>query len=84
MDLTVAQCRAARALLGWTTAEVATAAGIGIMTVKRFEGGQTMNAVSITKIKTALEDVGVVFIDAGETSRDGGEGVRLSSAISKL
>lgn len=79
MDLTVAQCRAARALLGWTAAEVATAAGIGIMTVKRFEGGQTINAVSIGKIRTALVDAGITFIAAGERSQDGGDGLRLTS-----
>ncbi len=79
MDLTVAQCRAARALLGWTAAEVATAAGMGIMTVKRFEGGQTVNAVSIGKIRTALVDAGIMFIAAGEPSQDGGDGLRLTS-----
>ena len=78
MDLTVAQCRAARALLGWTAAEVATAAGIGIMTVKRFEGGQTVNAVSIGKIRLALVDAGITFIAAGERSQDGGDGLRLT------
>jgi transcriptional regulator with XRE-family HTH domain len=81
MDLTVAQCRAARALLGWTAAEVATAAGIGIMTVKRFEGGQTVNAVSIGKIRTALVDAGITFIAAGEPSQDGGDGLRLTSTL---
>jgi transcriptional regulator with XRE-family HTH domain len=77
MDLTVIQCRAARALLGWTAAEVAGAAGIGIMTVKRFEGGQKMNASSVAKLKAALEEAGIRFISAGGSSPDGGEGVRL-------
>jgi transcriptional regulator with XRE-family HTH domain len=80
MELTVAQCRAARALLGWTAAEVATAAGIGIMTVKRFEGGQAMNPVSVAKIKTALTDVGISFIARGEMSSGGGEGVRFDGS----
>lgn len=79
MDLTVAQCRAARALLGWTAADVAAAASIGIMTVKRFEGGQTVNAVSIGKIRIALVDAGITFIAAGERSQDGGDGLRLTS-----
>ena len=52
------------------------------MTVKRFEGGQTMNAVSIAKIKTALTAEGIVFIDAGAASPHGGEGVRLATATS--
>ncbi len=78
MDLTVAQCRAARALLGWTAADVAAAASIGIMTVKRFEGGQTINAASISKIRSALVIGGITFIAAGEASPDGGDGVRLA------
>ncbi len=80
MDLTVAQCRAARALLGWTAADVATAANIGMMTVKRFEGGQTVNAISISKIRSALVSGGITFIAAGEYSQDGGEGVRFDGS----
>jgi transcriptional regulator with XRE-family HTH domain len=81
MDLTVAQCRAARALLGWTAADVATAASIGIMTVKRFEGGQTVNAASLSKIRSALIEGGITFIAAGELSQDGGNGLRLTSTL---
>ena len=76
MHVTAAQCRSARAYLGWTAADVAQAAGIGIMTVKRLEGGQPVNAASITKISTAFATGGVTFIAAGESSPDGGEGFR--------
>ena len=46
------------------------------MTVKRLEGGQPVNAASITKISTAFATGGVTFIAAGESSPDGGEGFR--------
>jgi len=77
MHLTAAQCRAARAYLGWTAADVATTAGVGIMTVKRLEGGQAMNEASITKIVDAFASGGIAFIAAGEASQDGGDGLRL-------
>lgn len=78
MHLTAAQCRAARAYLGWTAADVAAAAGVGIMTVKRLEGGQPMNAASIGKIVGAFAAGGVTFIAAGESSPDGGDGFRVA------
>ncbi|GAA3714504.1 hypothetical protein GCM10022268_24050 [Sphingomonas cynarae] len=78
MHLTAAQCRSARAYLGWTAADVAAAAGVGIMTVKRLEGGQPMNAASIDKIVAAFAAGGVTFITAGESSPDGGDGFRVT------
>ena len=76
MAVTAAQCRSARSYLGWTAADVAAAAGVGIMTVKRLEGGEPMNAASIDKITAAFIGAGIVFIAAGESSPDGGEGFR--------
>lgn len=78
MQLTVAQCRAARALLDWSVADLATTAGVGTMTVKRFEGAQVVRAESIDKLVTAFKTAGITFIAAGESSPDGGEGVRLT------
>ena len=68
------QSRAARALLDWTQAELAHAAGVGMSTVRRFENGlRTPIPNNITAIRKALEDAGVIFIDAnGE-----GPGVQL-------
>lgn len=78
MVLTVAQCRAARALLDWTSADLCAAAGIGIATVKRFEGGQAINAASLNTIVAAFTAAGITFIAAGESSPAGGEGARLA------
>jgi transcriptional regulator with XRE-family HTH domain len=78
MGLTIEQCRAARALLGWSAANLATACGLGIMTVKRFEGGQAISASSLEAIAATLATAGVSFIAAGGKSDVGGVGVRLS------
>ena len=68
-----AQCRAARALIGWSTQQLASLAEVGVNTVNRFEGGQDARMSSVDKIRLALEAAGVLFIaENGE-----GPGVRL-------
>jgi DNA-binding IscR family transcriptional regulator len=79
MRLTVEQCRAARALLDWTAADLAHAGDLGVMTVKRFEGGQAIAASSVDKIVGALRNAGVVLISDLEHSTGGGRGVRLEN-----
>ena len=74
----IEQCRSARALLNWSAAELADAAGLGSATVRRFESGQAVQAGSIETMRRALEAAGVVFIETGETSRKAGFGVRLA------
>jgi transcriptional regulator with XRE-family HTH domain len=72
------QIRAARALLGWSQAQLATTAGVGEMTIKRFETekGQASGTIaSLQRIRTALEHAGIEFIDA---TQDKGPGVRLA------
>lgn len=82
MALSIEQCRAGRALLVWSMNDLASAAGIGIMTLNRFEGGQSVRSESIIKIVDAFAAAGITFIAAGEASQDGGEGVRLSKPAS--
>lgn len=79
MGLTVEQCRAARALLGWSANDLAVAAELGIATVKRFESGQVVNDASVTAIADALQNGGVLLLAAGDASGGGGVGVRLSA-----
>ncbi len=69
------QIRAARALLGWSQAQLAEAAGVSIPTVKRAEGNAAIaaSAQSLTAIRSALEAAGVEFI----AENGGGPGVRL-------
>ncbi len=69
------QIRAARALLGKSQPEVALAAGVSTMTLKRAEGsGQPpASQEAVAAIRAALEAAGVIFVDEnGE-----GPGVRL-------
>jgi transcriptional regulator with XRE-family HTH domain len=40
INLTAAHCRAARGWLGWTQAELSKQSGVGLSTIKDFEGGK--------------------------------------------
>jgi transcriptional regulator with XRE-family HTH domain len=70
------QIRAARALVGWSQTEVATAAGLSIPTVKRAEadGGIHVSDDAMVAIANALKKAGVEFI----SENGGGAGVRLA------
>lgn len=78
MPMTIEQCRAARALLGWSTMALADAAGLGIATVRRFETANPVAQSSVATMQKALERAGVVFLDADQPSPPGGAGVRLA------
>jgi transcriptional regulator with XRE-family HTH domain len=69
------QLRAARAIVGLSQTQVAAAAGVSSMTIKRAEGaGRPFpSAEAIAAIRTALEAAGVVFVD----ENGHGPGVRL-------
>jgi transcriptional regulator with XRE-family HTH domain len=74
--ITVAQLRAARALLGWSQTELAKSSGVAIATIKRMEGARGLPKTAVEnvwKIQQALQDAGVIFID----ENDEGPGVRL-------
>jgi DNA-binding XRE family transcriptional regulator len=69
-----AQCRAARALLGWTQAMLANQAGVARKTVAHFEvGRRDLMARTRRDIMETFERAGVEFIWPGSS----GEGVRL-------
>lgn len=57
--------------------DLADAAGLGIMTLNRFEAGETIRAGSQAKIADALTGAGILFIAPGDAPAIGGEGVRL-------
>lgn len=69
-------------MLSWSMGDLAAAAGVGIMTLNRFESGQTIRPGSIDKIIAAFTAAGITFIAAGELSPVGGEGARLTSPSS--
>ncbi len=70
-----AQVRAARALINWSPAKLAEAAGVALSIVERFEAGppDPIAEETIGKLRAALEAAGVVFVP----KNGGGVGVRL-------
>jgi DNA-binding XRE family transcriptional regulator len=70
MEISPAQCRAARALLSWNQKTLADKTGVALKTVRAFETGRTKPlGVTRAALKQALEKAGVEFLD--------GDGVRL-------
>jgi transcriptional regulator with XRE-family HTH domain len=64
--ITPSQCRAARAILGWTVKELARRAHTSPSTVVRFETeAHTANATTIMALKHAFEAAGVRFTETG-------------------
>jgi transcriptional regulator with XRE-family HTH domain len=73
-DITPAQCRAARALLGWSQKDLAKRSRLGIVTIQNFETAKTEPvAGTLVLLRQALEKAGVEFIPKD----GGGVGVRL-------
>ena len=77
MSLNAAQCRAARALIGWSQDKLAADAMVSKATIANFEA-ERRNPYDRTllDIQSTLEDAGVEFIE----KNGGGPGVRLKKA----
>lgn len=61
-DMSPEQARAARSWLGWTQAELAKRAVVGLSTIKDYEGGKrTPIANNLASIQRALEEAGIKF-----------------------
>ena len=73
--MTPAQCRMARAALDWNASNLAASAGVGVATINRFERGGIVTTTqdTVSKLRTALETAGVVFVEPNGL----GPGVRL-------
>jgi transcriptional regulator with XRE-family HTH domain len=70
--LTPSQCRAARALLNWTQADLADRASISAVSIRAFEKGGEMRDSNRKLLMLTFEAAGVQFI----AENGGGEGVR--------
>ena len=71
------QLRAARALLNWSQDDLASAAEVAVMMFKNYERRLSDPRLSsMTKLKQTLEEAGIEFIDATDTT---GAGIRWSS-----
>ena len=74
MVITSAQCRAARALIGWSQDQLETAAQVARKTIADFEReARQPYGRTLVAIRAALEAAGVEFI----AENGGGAGVRL-------
>jgi hypothetical protein len=72
-----AQIRAGRAMLDWSQEQLATAAQIGVSTVRDFESQRRLTAFEgLPAMKRALENEGLMFLPGND---DAGPGVRLSA-----
>ncbi|WP_134101210.1 helix-turn-helix transcriptional regulator [Neorhizobium sp. R1-B] len=67
------QCRGARAMLGWSQADLAKAANVSRQTIADFErGAHVPIANNLTSIVAAFEKAGIEFIP----ENGGGVGIR--------
>lgn len=74
MELTPAQCRAARALLNWSQDQLEASAKVARKTIADFEReARQPYDRTLTALRAALEAAGVEFI----AENGGGAGVRL-------
>ncbi|BAV50989.1 hypothetical protein MesoLj113a_64910 [Mesorhizobium sp. 113-1-2] len=79
-QLTVEQCRAARALVDWSQARLGAKAQVSEGTVRDFEKSKRVPAGDmLVAMRSALELAGVAFLSDGETIH-GGPGVRLKTS----
>ena len=80
MVLSSEQCRAGRALLGWTQDDLSARSSVAKKTIADFEvGKRSPYARTLADIQKAMEASGVTFIAEGEASSSGGPGVRLGA-----
>lgn len=61
-EISPAQCKAARSLLGWAQKDLAERAGIATHTILKFEGGENRpQAGTMVKLVTCLQEAGIRF-----------------------
>jgi transcriptional regulator with XRE-family HTH domain len=76
--ITPNQCRAARAIIGWTQSDLEIKSKVTRKTLADFEAGKRQPYDrTLADIRKTLEAAGVVFLDEGQQV-NGGAGVRLS------
>lgn len=63
--ITAHQCVMARAALGWTLSDLAHHSDVGRATVQRFETTGKIKPATIAKLRAALENAGMAFVDSG-------------------
>jgi transcriptional regulator with XRE-family HTH domain len=61
--MTPTQCAMARAGLRWSSRDLAERAVVGVNTVSRFETGFKAEALTVKRLRVALEAAGAVFLE---------------------
>ncbi|MEE1612063.1 helix-turn-helix domain-containing protein [Microvirga sp. CF3016] len=78
-----AQCRAARALIGWSRETLSERCGVAASTLADFEASKrTPYARTLVDVRKALEAGGVEFLEA-KTGTASGPGVRLVVSVAE-
>ncbi|WP_296022196.1 XRE family transcriptional regulator [uncultured Agrobacterium sp.] len=78
MSITASQCRAARAMLDWSQETLVEGADIELDILCAFEHGHSKLDLELQdRLRAALEEAGISFIDDNQTSAAGGPGVRM-------
>ncbi|WP_456316927.1 helix-turn-helix transcriptional regulator [Teichococcus aestuarii] len=76
--MSAAQCRGARAMLGWNQMQLAEAARVARQTIVDFErGARSPHPSTLAAVRTAFKAAGVEFIP----ENGGGAGVRLRKGV---
>lgn len=73
------QIRAARALIGWTAADLAQHSGVSYPTVQRMDaakGPVSGRHGTVEAIRKALEAQGVQFLEAGQVATGAGVAIK--------
>lgn len=66
------QCRAARALLDWTQADLASKTSISAVSIRAFEKGGEMRSNNIKLLRLTFERAGIQFLDDGVVASGSG------------
>lgn len=61
-QLSAAEIRAARAIIGWSQNDLAEATHLGLRTIKRAEGDERLTDAADFAIRSAFEKAGVIFV----------------------
>ena len=80
--ITGGQLRAGRGLIEWNQGKLAEESGLALSTVRRMEGERGVlrsTAENVLRVQKALENAGIIFIDAEEGGD--GPGVRLKGPV---
>lgn len=79
MSLSAAQCRAARALIGWSQDDLSAASKVAKATIANFElGKRTPYDRTLSDMRAALEHAGVTFLEKGDVAAGPGISITVS------